>query len=374
MTAPNHQWRQSKDLLMRAVTLACAILVVMPLVLVFYHIVKEGFTSINWAFFTQLPPGPGENGGGMANAIVGTLILMVLAPLVGVPVGVLGGVFLSEYGGSRLNWCIRFAADVLNGVPSIVWGLVVYGLMVLAVVAPFRGIVKSVDVANHQVTVQNRAGVTNTFEVDAKTRLGVGEARQLRNLKTGTEVMVWYHDIQGTHIANRISPTSLWGLFTAAIIRLHNSVSGFSALAGGVVLGFMMIPLIMRTTEEVLQLVPGGYREASLALGISKWRTIVQIVVRTALKGIVTGALLALARVAGETAPLIFTVFGMSGWPHRLTEPMEALPLQIYIFAIGSYPNWWRQAWAGALILLLMVLFVNIGVRFLTRDRFKNKI
>jgi ABC-type phosphate transport system permease subunit len=374
MTAPNHKWRQSKDLLMRAVTLTCAILVVTPLVLVFYHIIKEGFSAINWAFFTQLPPGPGDSGGGMANAIVGTLILMVLAPLVGVPVGVLGGVFLSEYGGTKLNWWIRFTADVLNGVPSITWGLVVYGLMVVALPAPFRGIVKSVNAAQHQVTVQNQAGVSQTFAVDARTRLNLGGAHQFDALQTGSDVMIWYHEIQGTPVANRISSTGIWGLCSAAIIRLHNSVSGFSALAGGVVLGFMMIPLIMRTTEEVLQLVPGGYREASLALGISKWRTIVQIVIRTALKGIVTGALLALARVAGETAPLIFTAFGNSGWAHRLTEPTEALPLQIYIFAIGPYPNWWRQAWAGALILLLLVLCVNLGVRFLTRDRFKNRI
>ncbi len=374
MTAPNHRWRNFKNVLSQVVTFACAILVMTPLVLVFYHIVKEGFTSINWAFFTQLPPGPGDSGGGMANAIVGTLILMLLAPLIGVPVGVLGGVFLSEYGGSRPNWCIRFAADVLNGVPSIVWGLVVYGLMVIAWPAPFHGNIKFVDTARHQVTVTNRTGVSQTFEVGAKTRLNLHGIHQFDALRTGRDVMIWYREIQGTPVANRISSTSVWGLCTAAIIRLHNSVSGFSALAGGVVLGFMMIPLIMRTTEEVLQLVPGGYREASLALGISKWRTIVQIVVRTALKGIVTGALLALARVAGETAPLIFTAFGNSGWAHKLTEPPGALPLQIYIFAIGPYPNWHRQAWAGALILLLLVLLVNIGVRFMTRDRFHNKI
>ena len=374
VTAPNHNWRQFKDRLMQALALACAILVVMPLVLVFFHIVKEGFSAINWAFFTQLPPGPGESGGGMANAMVGTLILMVLAPLIGVPVGVLGGVFLSEYGGSRTNWWIRFSADVLNGVPSIVWGLVVYALMVVALPAPFRGTIESVDASTQLVTVQDRTGVSRTFEVDARTRFNLGQTRQLADVQTGRDVMVWYHDIQGTHIADRVSRTSLWGLFVAAIIHLHNSVSGFSALAGGVVLGLMMIPLVMRTTEEVLQLVPAGYREAALALGISKWRTIVQIVIRTALKGIVTGALLALARIAGETAPLIFTAFGNSGWPHRLTEPIEALPLQIYIFAIGPYPNWHRQAWAGALILLLLVLCINIGVRFLTRDRFKTKV
>ncbi|HUB86742.1 MAG TPA: ABC transporter permease subunit [Verrucomicrobiae bacterium] len=374
MTAANHSWRQFKDVLMQAVTLACAILVVTPLVLVFYHIVREGIGAINWAFFTQLPPGPGESGGGMANAIVGTLILMVLAPIVGVPVGVLGGVFLSEYGGSRLNWWIRFTADVLNGVPSITWGLVVYGLMVVALAAPFHGTVQSVDTTKQLVTVQDQAGTSHTFEVNANTRLDLGGKNQLDALSPGSDVLIWYHEIQGDRVADHVSPVSLWGLFVAALIRLHNSVSGFTTLAGGVVLGFMMIPLVMRTTEEVLQLVPAGYREASLALGISKWRTIVQIVIRTALKGIVTGVLLALARVAGETAPLIFTAFGNSGWAHKLTEPTEALPLQIYVFAIGPYPNWWHQAWAGALILLLMVLFVNIGVRFLTRDRFKNKI
>ncbi len=374
MTAPNHNWRQFKDWLMQAVTLACAILVVTPLVLVFYHIIREGFGAINWAFFTQLPPGPGESGGGMANAIVGTLILMALAPIVGVPVGVLGGIFLSEYGGSRLNWCIRFTADVLNGVPSIVWGLVVYGLMVVPLVAPFHGTVQSVDATKQIITVKDQAGASHVFEVKKSTRLNVGGKNPLDALPPGSDVLIWYHELQGERVADRLSPVSLWGLAVAALIGLHNSVSGFSALAGGVVLGFMMIPLVMRTTEEVLQLVPAGYREAALALGISKWRTIMQIVVRTALKGIVTGSLLALSRVAGETAPLIFTAFGNPGWAHKLTEPIEALPLQIYIFAISPYPNWWHLAWAGALILLLMVLFVNIGVRFLTRDRFQRKI
>ncbi len=282
MTAPNHHWRNFKNAVVQVATFACAILVVTPLVLVFYHLVKQGFSSINWAFFTQLPKPVGEVGGGMANAIVGTFILLGQAALFGVPIGVLGGVYLSEYGSSGLNWWIRFAADVLNGVPSITWGMVVYALMVVP-------------------------------------------------------------------------------------------MDGFSALAGGVVLGMMMIPLVMRTTEEVLQLVPGGYREAALALGIAKWRTIVQIVVRTALKGIVTGVLLALARVAGETAPLLFTAFGNLGWAHRLTEPIAAMPLQIFIYAISPYDDWHRQAWAGALVLLLLVLAINIGVRFLTRDRFAKR-
>jgi phosphate transport system permease protein len=283
MTAPNHNWRQFKDVLMRVITFACAVLVVTPLVLVFYHLAKLGFTSMNVAFFTQLPKPVGEVGGGMANAIVGTFLLLGQAALIGVPVGVLGGIYLSEYGGSKLNWWIRFAADILNGVPSIVWGIVVYGLMVMP---------------------------------------------------------------------------------------MH----GASALAGGVVLGMMMIPLVMRTTEEVLQLVPHSYREASLALGIAKWKTIVTIVVRTALKGIVTGVLLALARVAGETAPLMFTAFGNLGWAHKLTEPVAALPLQIYEYAKSPYNDWNRQAWAGALVLLVLVFVINIVVRFLTRDRFRQKI
>lgn len=267
---------------MQIVACMCAILVVLPLVLVFYHLIKLGFSSINWAFFTQLPKPVGEAGGGMGNAIVGTFILLGQAALIGVPVGVLGGVFLSEYGKSGINWWIRFAADILNGVPSIVWGLVVYALVV---------------------------------------------------------------------------------------VPMH----GFSALAGGIVLGLMMIPLVMRTTEEVLHLVPGGYREAALALGVSKWKTVLQIVVRTALRGIVTGVLLALARVAGETAPLLFTALGNSMWARKLTQPISALPLQIFNYAISPYDDWHRQAWAGALVLLFLVLFINISVRLLTRERWKSK-
>jgi phosphate transport system permease protein len=283
MNTANHSWRKTKNVFMQTLTFVCAILVVAPLVLIFYHLIKEGFTSINWAFFTQLPKPVGEPGGGMANAIIGTFILLGQAALIGVPIGVLGGVFLSEYGGTKLNWSIRFAADVINGVPSITWGMVAYALIV---------------------------------------------------------------------------------------VPMH----GFSALAGGIVLGMMMIPLIMRTTEEVLQLVPGGYREAALALGIAQWRTIVQIVLRTALKGIVTGVLIALARVAGETAPLLFTAFGNEYWTHNLTEPIAALPLQIFTYAISPYDDWHRQAWAGALVLLLLVTTINVSVRVLTRDRFSQRV
>jgi phosphate transport system permease protein len=283
VTVANHQLRQFKDKLMQIGACVCALIVVAPLVLIFYHLIKLGFSSINWAFFTQLPKPVGEPGGGMGNAIVGTFVLLGQAAIIGVPVGVLGGVFLSEYGSRSINQWIRFAADILNGVPSIVWGLVVYSLVV---------------------------------------------------------------------------------------VPMH----GFSALAGGIVLGLMMIPLVMRTTEEVLHLVPSGYREAALALGVSKWKTVLQIVVRTALKGIVTGVLLAIARVAGETAPLLFTALGNNTWAQNLKQPIAALPLQIFNYSMSPYDDWHRQAWAAALVLLLLVLFINIGVRFLTRDRWKGKV
>lgn len=279
MQPTNYLRRKLTNALMQTLTWACALLVVTPLCLVFYHVLKSGMGAINWAFFTQLPKPVGETGGGMANAIVGTFELLGLAALLGVPVGVLGGVFLSEFGSRGLNWAIRFGADVLNGVPSIIWGMVVYALIVL-------------------------------------------EERR------------------------------------------------FSALAGGMVLGLIMIPLIMRTTEEVLRLVPTGYREAALALGIAQWRAVWHIVVRTALKGIVTGVLLALARVAGETAPLLFTAFGNRYWNHHLTDPIAALPLQIFNYAISPYEDWHRQAWAGALVLLIFIAAVNVSVRVLTRDKF----
>ena len=276
----NHKWRNFKNALMQVVTCGCALLVIVPLLMIFYYVLKSGISAVNWEFFTKLPKPVGEVGGGMANAIVGTFELLGIASLIGVPIGVLGGIFLSEYGGLRLNWWVRFWADVLNGVPSIIWGMVVWAL----VVVPMKG---------------------------------------------------------------------------------------FSAWAGGIVLGMMMIPLIMRTTEEVVLLVPNGYREAALALGIAQWRTILQIVVRTALKGIITGVLLALARVAGETAPLLFTAFGNRFWNHHLSDPIAALPLQIFNYAISPYEDWHRQAWAGALVLLLFVAIVNVTVRVLTRDRFK---
>jgi phosphate transport system permease protein len=292
----HHGWRKFKNVLMQGLTCLCALLVIAPLGLLFFHLLKSGLGALNWDFFTQLPKPVGEPGGGMANALVGTFELLGLAAVIGVPIGVLGGVYLSEYGSSRLNSWIRFTADVLNGVPSIIWGIVVYALVVM----------------------------------------------------------------RGVHL-------SLFGLNLTLLDK------GFSAWAGGFVLGLMMIPLIMRTTEEVLALVPGGYREAALALGISRWRTSLQIIVRTASKGIVTGVLLALARVAGETAPLLFTAVGNRFWNHSLSDPIAALPLQIFNYAISPYEDWHRQAWAGALVLLFLVAAINIAVRVITRDRFSRK-
>ena len=273
-----YSWRKAKNALVSAATFLSAIAVITPLGLVFFHLLVNGASSVNWAFFTQLPKPVGVIGGGMVNAIVGSLELLGLASVIGIPIGVLGGVYLAEYGSARANSMLRFIADVLNGVPSITWGVVVYGLVVLR-------------------------------------------------------------------------------------------FKSFSGYAGGLALGLIMVPLILRTTEEVVLLVPNGYREAALALGIAHWRMIVQIVVRTALKGIITGILLALARVSGETAPLLFTAFGNRFWNHNLSDPIAALPLQIFSYAISPYDDWHRQAWAGALVLLLLITAINVCVRLLTRDR-----
>jgi phosphate transport system permease protein len=271
-----HRWRRAKSSMLSVCCYACALIVILPLALVLYHLVKMGASSLDWAFLTQLPKPAGEAGGGMANAIVGSLTLICLAALVGVPIGVLGGVYLSEYASARLNWNVRFAADILNGTPSIVWGIVVYAL----VVVPMKGA---------------------------------------------------------------------------------------SAYAGGLALGFIMIPLVLRTTEEMLNLVPNGYREGALALGIAKWKMVVFIVLKTAGKGITTGVLLACSRVAGETAPLLFTATGNQFWSNNLSEPIASLPRQIYDFALGPYDDWHRQAWAGALILILIALGINVTVRVIMR-------
>ena len=263
---------------MIGVTYLCAILATLPLLLILVHLIQKGASSLSVGFFTHMPKPVGEVGGGMANAIVGTLVLIGTASLFGLPIGIGAGLYLAETRTTRLATTVRFLSDVLNGLPSIVIGIFAWELLV-------RG----------------------------------------------------YH---------------------------------FSALAGGAALGVMMIPLVTRTTEEMLSVVPTSLREAALALGYPKWRTSLSVILRTALAGITTGALVAVARIAGETAPLLFTAFGNQFWSTSLRQPIAALPLQIFTYAISAYDDWHRQAWAGALVLITMVLIISIAARFATRSRF----
>jgi phosphate transport system permease protein len=252
------------------------VLVVAPLVAIFIYLVYRGASSLSWEFFTQAPKPVGEAGGGMANAIIGSGILLGVGSLIGIPVGIAGGIYLAEFGrGAKLANAVRFTADVLNGVPSIVMGIAIYSLVVVP---------------------------------------------------------------QG-----------------------H-----FSAFSGGVALGIMMIPTVCRTTEEMLMMVPNAVREAALALGVPNWRSVLSITVRTASPGIITGCMLAFARVAGETAPLIFTAFGNVGWSARLNEPIAALPLQIYVYALSPYDDWHRLAWAGSLVLIVLIVLAVSLVRYVT--------
>jgi phosphate transport system permease protein len=254
---------------------ASVLLALIPLAFILFFVLKQGLPSLNLAFFTQTPKPVGEPGGGMANAMVGTLVLIGIAALLAVPVGVLTGIYLSEYRKSSLSTASRFAADVLNGVPSIVVGIFAYGLAVL----PFRR---------------------------------------------------------------------------------------FSALAGGLALGVMMIPLIVRTTEELLNMVPSTLREGALALGATRARAVFRVILPAALPGIMTGVLVALARIAGETAPLLFTSFNNRYWSTRLDQPMASLTVQIFTYAISPYEDWHRQAWAGATVLIFAVLLFSILARIAT--------
>jgi phosphate transport system permease protein len=255
----------------------CAVVVALiPLAFVLFFVVSQGVRAINLEFFTHMPTPVGEPGGGMANAIVGTLILTSLAALMAVPIGVISGVYMSEYAGTRFAALVRFAADTLNGVPSIVIGLFAYAV----VVVPFRQ---------------------------------------------------------------------------------------FSALAGGFALGTMMIPIIARTTEELLLLVPGSMREGALALGATRARAVFTVVLPAALPGIMTGIVLALARVAGETAPLLFTAFNNRFFNTKLTQPISSLTVQVFTYATGPYEDWHRQAWAGALVLVTIVLVCSLAARLATR-------
>jgi phosphate transport system permease protein len=264
---------------MVAMTFAAALIATLPLLFILWRLAKEGASSGNWAFFTRMPAPAGEKGGGMANAIAGTGILVLVASIIGLPVGIGAGLYLAEQRGAKLASAVRFLSDVLNGLPSIVMGIFAWELFV----RPF---------------------------------------------------------------------------------------GHFSALAGGVSLGAMMIPLVTRTTEEMIRLVPVSMREAALALGFTKWRTSLTVVLRTALPGIVTGALVAVARIAGETAPLLFTAFGNQFWSVSPTQPIAALPMQIYNYAISPYDDWHAQAWAGALVLIGLVLVISIVARFVTRAKF----
>ncbi len=270
--APVSLWRRGMNALVTAAAAAAVGLVLVPLGAIFAYLVYKGVGSINWAFLTQTPKPVGEAGGGMANAIAGSVYILLIASTLGVPAGIGAGIYLSEYGQNRLGNLIRFTADVLNGVPSIIVGIVAYGLVVLT---------------------------------------------------------------QG-----------------------H-----FSALAGGVALAIMMIPTITRTTEEMLLLVPTQVREAAYGLGVSRWRTTLSITLRTATSGVITGVMLAFARVAGETAPLLFTAFGNQYWNWKANQPTAALPLQIFTYAISPFDEWHRQAWAGALILIVLIVVSVSAVR-----------
>ena len=252
------------------------LLALVPLFFVFFYVLQQGFSSLNWDFFTKMPKPVGESGGGMANAIVGTLYLIAIASALAVPVGLIAGVYLSEYPRTRLSTATRFTADVLNGIPSIVIGIFAYGLVVMP-------------------------------------------------------------------------------------------VKHFSALAGGVALGFMMIPIIARTTEELLNLVPGTLREGALALGATRSRAAFSVMLPAALPGIMTGILVALARISGETAPLLFTSFNNRFFTTRIDQPIASLTVQIYTYAISPYDDWHRQAWAGALVLVSGVFVFSVLARVVTK-------
>jgi phosphate transport system permease protein len=265
-------WRKSLNIVMLTLTGVAALSVVSVLFLILGYLIWHGGTSLSLNFFTQLPKPVGETGGGMANAIVGSLKLLLLAALIGLPVGLMAGVYLAEFGGQTFSFVIRYTTDLLNGVPSIVIGIFAYSLVVLP-------------------------------------------------------------------------------------------VKHFSTLAGGFALGIMVIPITVRSTEEFLRAIPGTLREGAMALGASKWKTIATVVLPAASGGILTGMLLALARVAGETAPLLFTAFSNRYWSPGWSQPIASLPVMIYTYAIAPYDDWHRQAWAAGLVLLAIVLLANLGCR-----------
>lgn len=269
------RWRRGLSHLIVGLCAAAVLLALIPLAFVLFYVVSRGMAALNLDFFTNVPAPVGESGGGMANAIVGTLMVTGIGAIFAIPIGIVSGIYASEYAGTRLASTVRFAADTLNGVPSIVIGVFVYGIAVL----PF---------------------------------------------------------------------------------------GGFSAFAGGLALGIMMIPLIMRTTEELLLLVPASLREGALALGATRARAVFTVVVPAALPGILTGILLALARIAGETAPLLFTALNSSFWSTDPTQPISTLTVQVFTYAVSPFDDWHRQAWAGALVLVAMVFTCSLLARLAT--------
>lgn len=266
--------------IMISLTFIAALVAIIPLVFIFYYTISKGITYLNIDFFVSMPKPVGESGGGMANAIVGTLILIGIGGAIGIPVGIMTGTYLSEFGKNKFGYVVRFLTDVLSGIPSIVVGVVAYTMVVIP-------------------------------------------------------------------------------------------MKHFSALAGGIALGILMIPTITRTTEEMIKLVPHSLREAGLALGIPKWKTTLAIILRTAWKGIATGVLLGLSRAAGETAPLLFTALGNRFWSTSIGQPIASLTVYIYDYAKSPFEDWNQQAWTAALVLILLISVLSLLFRFITRSKYK---
>ena len=274
--------RKVRNGVMLSLSFTSALIALIPLVLIFVYTISKGAGYLNLEFFVEMPKPVGESGGGMANAIAGTMVLVSLGSAIGLPIGIITGIYLAEFGNNKFGFMVRFMTDVLSGVPSIVAGVVAYTLVVIP-------------------------------------------------------------------------------------------MKHFSAFAGGVAMAILMIPTVTRTTEEMIRLVPDSFREAALALGIPQWKTTLQIVLRTAFRGIVTGILLAIARVAGETAPLLFTALGNRFWSTEIDQPIGSLTVFIYDYAKAPFEDWNNQAWTAALVLIIMISVLSFAVRFVTRSRYSEK-
>ena len=272
------KWRKTKSTIMVVLSVLCALIAIIPLFIILFYTISQGVSSINWEFFTQMPKPAGEAGGGMANALMGTGILIALGSVIGLPVGIFSGIYLSQNRSSWFAQSVRFLAEVLNGIPSIVIGVVAYIIVVLP-------------------------------------------------------------------------------------------MKHFSAIAGGFALGILMMPLVTRTTEEMINLIPNSVREAALGLGIPRWKATLFVILPAAFKGIFTGILLSVARAAGETAPLLFTALGNRFWSTQLDQPIASLTVFIYDYAKAPFDDWNRQAWAAALVLIVLIMFINILFRLVTRRK-----